>query len=100
MKEPIRSPQQLGALTRLVAASSRKTKTSLTLSGNLLKVIDALAGERERSAWVERAVRAYVTRQLRHERRARELELLNRHAKVLNGEGDDSAAYQSVWDAE
>jgi mRNA-degrading endonuclease toxin of MazEF toxin-antitoxin module len=100
VNSPTRTSRQLRALTRLVTASSRKAKTSLTLSGNLLKVIDALAGERERSAWVERAVRAYAARQLRHERRARELELLNRHAKALNGEGDDSATYQSSWDAE
>jgi hypothetical protein len=33
-------------------------------------------------------------------RRDRELELLNRHAKELNAEGNDSAAYQAAWDPE
>jgi metal-responsive CopG/Arc/MetJ family transcriptional regulator len=94
------SQQQLAALAALAATSARKAKTSVTLSGNLLKVIDGLAGASQRSAWIERAVRAYARRELRRERRVRELELLNRHAKALNAEGDESAEYQSAWDGE
>lgn len=45
-------------------------------------------------------MQAYAMRGLRHERRVRELELLNRHARALNAEGGDSAASQSDWDAE
>jgi hypothetical protein len=41
-----------------------------------------------------------VMRQLKRERRELELELLNRHAEALNAEGDESAAYQSDWEAE
>jgi hypothetical protein len=33
-------------------------------------------------------------RGLKRARGVRELELLNRHAKALNAEGDESAAYQ------
>jgi len=94
------SPQQLAALVALASAPARKAKTSVTLSTNLLKVIDRLAGSNQRSAWIEVAVRAYAKRELRRERRARELELLNRHAGELNAEGDDSAMYQAPWDAE
>jgi hypothetical protein len=94
------SRRQLAALSALATAPARKAKTSVTLSGNLLKVIDGLAGASHRSAWIERAVRAYARRELRRERRARELELLDRHAQVLNAEGDESAAYQSAWDVE
>jgi metal-responsive CopG/Arc/MetJ family transcriptional regulator len=94
------SPHQLAALTSLVATPARKAKASVTLSGNLLKVIDALAGSSHRSAWIERALRSYARRQLKQQRRTRELELLNRHAKTLNDEGADSAAYQSPWDGE
>jgi len=55
----------------------------------------ALAG-----TWIEIAVCAYAKREIRRERRARELELLNRHAGALNAEGDDSAAYQApTWRA-
>jgi hypothetical protein len=92
---------QLAALMALAKAPpAHKAKTSVTLSGNLLKVIDGLAGESRRSAWIEQAVRAYAMRQLRRERRELELALLNRHAQALNAEGDDSAAYQSDWEAE
>jgi hypothetical protein len=94
------SRDQLAALTALAKAPARKAKTSVTLSGNLLKVIDGLAGESRRSAWIEQAVRAYAMRQLKRERRELELELLNRHAEALNAEGDESAAYQSDWEAE
>ncbi len=94
------SQQKLAALAVLARTPARKAKTSVTLSGNLLKVIDGLAGTSQRSAWIERAVRTYVIRELRRERRAHELELLNRHARALNAEGDESAAYQSAWDAE
>jgi hypothetical protein len=73
---------------------------SITLSGNLLKVIDSLAGAAQRSAWIERAVQSYAARQLKEQRRERELALLNRHADALNAEGDDSASYQAHWTAE
>jgi hypothetical protein len=94
------SREQLAALTALAKTPAHKAKTSVTLSGNLLKVIDGLAGESRRSAWIEQAVRAYAMRQLKRERRELELELLNRHAEALNAEGDESAAYQSDWEAE
>jgi metal-responsive CopG/Arc/MetJ family transcriptional regulator len=100
MNPPTLSPRQLAALTSLVTAPARKAKASVTLSGNLLRVIDALAGSSQRSAWIERALRSYARRELKQQRRARELELLNRHAKTLNDDGADSAAYQSSWDTE
>ncbi len=100
MNQRTLSAHQLAALAALAAARARKEKASITLSGNLLKVIDALAGTSHRSAWIERAVRSYARRQLKQQRRMRELQLLNRHAQALNAEGDDSAAYQSAWDAE
>jgi len=94
------SAQQLASLAALARAPARKTKTSVTLSRDLLKVIDGLAGENRRSEWIERAVRAYALRELRLQRRARELELLNRHAAALNAEGDESARYQADGDTE
>lgn len=94
------SPRQLAELAKLAATPALKAKASVTLSGNLLRVIDTLAGAEQRSAWIERAVRAYAKRELKGRRRDRELELLNRHAKELNAEGDDSAAYQAAWDPE
>ena len=89
------TPRQLAELAKLAATPALKAKASVTLSGNLLRVIDTLAGAEQRSAWIERAVRAYAKRELKGRRRDRELELLNRHAKELNAEGNDSAAYQT-----
>jgi Leu/Phe-tRNA-protein transferase len=94
------SPRQLARLSALIAQSAKKEKTSVTLSGNLLTVVDALAGAARRSAWIEEAVRRYAYRQLRQRRRAHELELLDRHAEALNAEGDDSASYQAGWEPE
>lgn len=94
------SANQLAALSALIATPATKAKASITLSGNLLKVIDSLAGTAQRSAWIERAVRSYAARQLKERRRARELMLLNTHADALNADGDDSATYQANWTAE
>jgi hypothetical protein len=94
------SAAQLAALSALIATPATKAKASITLSGNLLKVIDSLAGAAQRSAWIERAVQSYAARQLKERRRERELVLLNKHADALNAEGDDSATYQAKWTAE
>ena len=100
MKAKALSAGKLAALSALVAAPASKAKASITLSGNLLKVIDTLAGSAQRSAWIERAVQSYAIRQLKERRRERELALLNKHADALNADGDDSAAYQATWTAE
>lgn len=89
------SANQLAALSALIATPATKAKASITLSGNLLKVVDSLAGEAQRSAWIERAVQSYAKR-----RRERELILLNKHADALNAEGDESAKYRANWTAE
>jgi len=94
------SQRQLAALSALMATPASKAKASITISGNLLKVIDTLAGSAQRSAWIERAVQAYTARQLKEKRRERELALLNKHADKFNAEGEDSASYQSSWTAE
>jgi hypothetical protein len=98
--KPTLSAKQLAELSTLVSASAKKQKTSVTLSGNLLTVVEALAGPARRSAWIEAAVRRYAYRELRRRRRMRELELLDRHAETLNAEGNDSASFQAPWDAE
>jgi hypothetical protein len=92
--------QKIAELTILARTPARKAKASVTLSGNLLKVIDTLAGTDQRSAWIERAVKAYAKRQLKSYRRVQELELLNGHAKELDAEGDESTEFQATWDAE
>jgi len=74
-----------------------KVKTSITLSEDLLKVIDVCAKQRKnRSDFIEAAVRAFIGQMMREEQNARDLEIINRRADHLNKEAVDVLAYQSV----
>jgi mRNA interferase MazF len=72
-----------------------KTKTSVTLSEDLLQLIDENAnGERNRSAFIETAVRAYLEVVKRHRRDRNDLSIINRLAERLNSEASDVLSYQ------
>ncbi len=72
-----------------------KSKTSVTLSTSLLQELDQVLGQnRNRSEFIEAAVRDYLHRIIRQERDQRELELINRNADVLNNEAHDVLSYQ------
>ncbi len=74
-----------------------KTKTSITLSDDLIRAIDKLAGKsKNRSEFIETAVRTYIAQMIRQERNARDLEIINQRADRLNEEALDVLAYQ--WD--
>jgi metal-responsive CopG/Arc/MetJ family transcriptional regulator len=75
-----------------------KTKTSVTLSKEIVAAIDKLAGRRGRSAVVELALRSFLTERARAAASARDLALLNRHAKELNAEAVDVLAFQTLPD--
>ncbi len=78
-----------------------KTKTCITLSEDLVKAIDELTGRsRNRSEFIEAAVRAYIARMARKELNARDLEIINRHADRLNEEALDVLAYQGSGEAQ
>jgi len=69
---------------------STKEKTSITLSPEVLVGIDRLAGnKRSRSAFVEDVLRQYIRQQVKAERRARDLAILNRYADELNRDAED-----------
>jgi metal-responsive CopG/Arc/MetJ family transcriptional regulator len=73
-----------------------KQKTSITLSPETLRAIDAFAGsESNRSRVIERAVLEFLERQRRARRERRDLEILNRLADELNREVEDVLAYQA-----
>jgi metal-responsive CopG/Arc/MetJ family transcriptional regulator len=75
-----------------------KTKTSVTLSVDVLQAIDGLSGEsKNRSEFIETAVRAYIAHLAREERNARDAEIINAHADRLNKEALDVLAYQGDW---
>ena len=73
-----------------------RVKTSITLPEDLLKSIDRR--ESNRSAFIEKASRAYLASTERMERDARDLEIINRNAKRLNREAMDALKYQKpLW---
>jgi metal-responsive CopG/Arc/MetJ family transcriptional regulator len=72
-----------------------KVKTSITLSGEVLKLIDQHHAEfRSRSEFLERAARAMLTHLARAKAERRDLRIINRHADELNAEAEDVLAYQ------
>ncbi len=71
-----------------------RVKTSITLPSDLLKSIDRL--DSNRSAFIERASRAYLARLERAQREARDAEIINANAERLNHEAMDVLDYQSL----
>ena len=76
-----------------------KEKTSITLSKEVLKGIDRMAGsKRSRSSFIESVLTQYLRRQARAQVEARDLELLNKSADELNSEVEDVLRYQATED--
>lgn len=76
---------------------SMKVKTSITLSEDLLEAIDQRSGQfKNRSDFIEAAIRAYIARIIRDEQNARDLAVLNSQAERLNQEAADVLAYQVI----
>jgi metal-responsive CopG/Arc/MetJ family transcriptional regulator len=72
-----------------------KAKTSLTLSEDLVKTLDKLAGPTvSRSAFIEKILREFVDRRAKARRNAREVAAINRHAAQLNAEMTDALSFQ------
>ena len=67
-----------------------KVKTSVSLSAELLKVVDKRAkrAKTNRSDFIEQAVWTFVRQLIRDEQNARDLAIINRHA--------DRQSYQTV----
>jgi metal-responsive CopG/Arc/MetJ family transcriptional regulator len=73
-----------------------KVKTSIMLSEDLLKTIDQFSTHyKNRSEFVEAAIRAFVAQIMRNTQNARDLEIINRHADRLNQEAEDVLTYQA-----
>ena len=74
-----------------------KTKISLTLSREVVRGIDRVAGKkRSRSAVVDDVLRGYLSYRARAASNARDAEKINRFADELNAEMHDVLAYQSL----
>ena len=73
-----------------------KAKASLTISEDLIKSIDKLAGPKvSRSAFVENILRDFVDGHAQARRDARETAAINRHAAELNAEMVDALSVQT-----
>jgi len=74
-----------------------KMKTSLTLSREVVKGIERVAGKkRSRSAVVDDVLRRYLSHRERAAANARDVERINRFADDLTAEMQDVLAYQSL----
>jgi metal-responsive CopG/Arc/MetJ family transcriptional regulator len=73
-----------------------KTKTSITLSEDILTVVDQRATGKSRSEFIETALWAYIAQMARNERNARDLDILDRNADRLNEEAADVLTYQVI----
>lgn len=73
-----------------------KLKTSITLSEDLVKMLDRIARKGEaRSKVLERLLREALSARARQERDKRDRDLLNRHAEALNAEVEDALRFQA-----
>ena len=74
-----------------------KTKTSLTLSEDLLASLDKLAGpSTSRSAFIESILRDFVEQRELARRSARQVAAINQHAAALNEEMSDALSFQAA----
>jgi metal-responsive CopG/Arc/MetJ family transcriptional regulator len=72
-----------------------KVKTSVTLSQELLALIDQyVEGEKNRSSFIELAVKTYMELIKRNKRDQKDLEIINRLSDKLNREAMDVLRYQ------
>jgi metal-responsive CopG/Arc/MetJ family transcriptional regulator len=73
-----------------------KEKTSVTLSPEVLKGIDRLAGSKQsRSAFIETVLQQYLRQRAREQRDARDMAIINRNAEQLNRDALDGLEYQA-----
>ncbi|MBD3224036.1 MAG: hypothetical protein GF313_04865 [Caldithrix sp.] len=73
-----------------------KIKTSLTLSKELIDVIDKKSeGHKSRSDFIENALWKYLSFIIRQEKHRTDLKIINKHSDELNKEALDVLDYQA-----
>jgi metal-responsive CopG/Arc/MetJ family transcriptional regulator len=74
-----------------------KRKTSITLSEDILEAIDKRSGDsKNRSDFIESAIRAYIAKLIQEEQNAKDLAIINQNADRLNIEAADVLAFQVI----
>jgi metal-responsive CopG/Arc/MetJ family transcriptional regulator len=75
--------------------SSMKVKTSITLSNELLRYINQYGqAYKNRSDFIETAVRAFVKQIIRDRQIMLDVEIINRNSERLNSDAADVLGYQ------
>ena len=82
------SNRALTEVERILQKRQKKEKASVSLSGEVIRAADVLAGAEGRSAFVERAVRSYLRSLVRRARNQRDLEAINANSAATNQESD------------
>lgn len=78
-----------------ISFTSMRVKTSITVEKDLLEAVDKLtAANKNRSEFIEAAIQAYIVERTRTEGNARDLDLINESADILNQEALDVLDYQ------
>lgn len=93
-------PARVAKLSKLVASRSKKAKTSVSISADLLAAADELAGKSRRSELFEYAVRSMMRRLVKRARHERELAILNDQAEALNADAAETLEFQASFDDE
>ena len=86
--KPRLSNRTVDELQRVLGRNEKKEKTSVSLSGEIIRAADIVAGKARRSALIEAAVRAYLRRLVRRAREERDLAAINSKADASNRESD------------
>lgn len=74
-----------------------KVKTSITLSEDIIKLIDdRLTSFKNRSDFIECALRVYIEKLKKDEQNARDIDIINKQADRLNKEATDVLSYQAL----
>jgi metal-responsive CopG/Arc/MetJ family transcriptional regulator len=76
-----------------------KAKIALTLSDDLLKDLDRMAGPKvSRSSFIEGVLRDFVEQRTPRERFAQVVAAIDQHAEKLNSEMNDALSFQARTD--
>lgn len=82
------SDRTLADLERVLEKREKKEKTSVSLSGEIVRAADIIAGKAQRSAFVEKAIRAHLRRLIRRAHHEHDLAAINSRADVTNREAE------------
>lgn len=75
-----------------------KVKTSITISDGILHEVDNnLVNYKNRSSFIEAAIKYYLINKIKHVRNENDLTILNNISDDLNRESEDVLSYQEIF---